>query len=254
MSNKKRAVFIGRWQPFHLGHEWLIKNKLDKGIPVLIMVRDVTPDDANPLPAETSAAIIEKAYENDDVEVIIIPDIESVNWGRGVGYEVNEFEPPPSIYNISATQIRKEISEGSESWKEKVNPKIHDIVEKSLVSINKLKTYRFYKEGKRWFVDLPEWTGAKADLEMIAGADTMLDIISNNGAEVKLNISLSEYPGSTELKMLREGEDEGGGYYLMESYEEYQNTSLNLELWLCDVTKFVFDGPMPERIFIRKTL
>ena len=125
---KKRAMFVGRFQPFHFGHEWLIRNKLDKNIPVLVAVRDVEPDDSNPLTPKQSAQIIETAFEGYDVEVIIIPDIESINWGRGVGYETNEFEPPPSIYNISATQIRKEISEGNESWKEKINPKIHDLV------------------------------------------------------------------------------------------------------------------------------
>ena len=76
-----------------------------------------------------------------------------------------------------------------------------------MLAINNVKTHRFYKEGKRWYVDLPEWMGTKADLEMVFGADTMLDIISNKGSEVKLNISLTEYPGATELKMLREGND-----------------------------------------------
>ena len=40
------------------------------------------------------------------VRVIIIPDIESVNYGRGVGYEIIEHEPPAQIKRISATEIR----------------------------------------------------------------------------------------------------------------------------------------------------
>ena len=43
------------------------------------------------------------------VKVIPIPDIESVNYGRGVGYEINEFEPPKDIGYISATEIRKNL-------------------------------------------------------------------------------------------------------------------------------------------------
>ena len=49
-----------------------------------------------------------------NVMVIMIPDIESVNWGRGVGYEMNEFTPPENIGWISATGIRKSIKDGNE--------------------------------------------------------------------------------------------------------------------------------------------
>ncbi len=43
------------------------------------------------------------------VKIISIPDIESVNYGRGVGYEINEFVPPEDIGAISATKIREEM-------------------------------------------------------------------------------------------------------------------------------------------------
>jgi hypothetical protein len=48
-------------------------------------------------------------YDKEDVSVISIPDTESVNWGRGVGYELNEFIPPSDLAAISATTIRNEI-------------------------------------------------------------------------------------------------------------------------------------------------
>ena len=38
--------------------------------------------------------------------VSIIPDIESINYGRGVGYEIIEHKPPQNIKDISATKIR----------------------------------------------------------------------------------------------------------------------------------------------------
>ena len=41
------------------------------------------------------------------VKVMIIPDIESVNYGRGVGYDIIEHEPPKEIGDISATKIRE---------------------------------------------------------------------------------------------------------------------------------------------------
>ena len=43
------------------------------------------------------------------VKVIIIPDIESVNYGRGVGYDIIEHVPPDNRGEISATEIRKKL-------------------------------------------------------------------------------------------------------------------------------------------------
>ena len=109
----KRALFIGRWQPLHPGHKWLFNQKLEQDIPVLIAVRDTPIDDSNPYSTKDVIVNLEKEYENEVesgmVKVISIPDIESVNYGRGVGYEINEFEPPKNIGNISATEIRKNI-------------------------------------------------------------------------------------------------------------------------------------------------
>ena len=107
----KRALFIGRWQPLHPGHKWLFNQKLEKNIPVLIAVRDMSVDDSNPFTTEEVIINLEKEYdeevENGMVKVISIPDIESVNYGRGVGYEINEFMPPEDIGKISATKIRE---------------------------------------------------------------------------------------------------------------------------------------------------
>ena len=128
----KRAMFVGRWQPFHNGHKWLISQKLDKGIPVLICVRDIPPDDKNPFTTKQTVEMLETAYAEADVRVISIPDIESVNYGRGVGYEINEHVPPPDIGFISATDIRMKIQTGDESWKDKVDDKIHSLVIKGL--------------------------------------------------------------------------------------------------------------------------
>ena len=124
----KRAMFIGRWQPLHNGHKWLIDQKLAKNIPVLVAVRDIPPDEKNPFTTDQTVIMLETVYSECDVEVIIIPDIESVNYGRGVGYEINEFVPPQDIGFISATAIRQQIREGKEGWKKVVDKKIHATV------------------------------------------------------------------------------------------------------------------------------
>ena len=128
----KRAMFVGRWQPLHNGHKWLIGQKLEQGVPVLICVRDIPPDEKNPFTTEQTVKMLETAYSDDDVVVMAIPDIESVNYGRGVGYGIVEHVPPADIGFISATDIRAKIAAGDNSWKEKVDPKIHDLVVEGL--------------------------------------------------------------------------------------------------------------------------
>ena len=106
----KYSMFIGRWQPWHDGHRWLINQRLDEGKNVLICIREVSLDDKNPYDPEEVKVNIENELsdliDKNKVKVIIIPDIESVNYGRGVGYEVIEHEPPEQIKRISATDIR----------------------------------------------------------------------------------------------------------------------------------------------------
>ncbi len=134
--DKKYAIFIGRFQPYHFGHIELIRQKLDAGIPALIMVRDIEPDDRNPFTTKQTVEMIETYHKsvNDDVKVVVIPDIESVNYGRGVGYEINEYEPPSDsgAMFISATRIRESIRNGDETWKEMVDSSIHSSIEKFL--------------------------------------------------------------------------------------------------------------------------
>jgi len=136
-KDKKRAIFIGRYQPYHQGHISLIQQKLDEGIPALIMVRDIEADEKNPFTTEQTVSMIEKYHDakGDDVEVMIIPDIESVNYGRGVGYEINEFTPPDGIAFISATKIRESISTGDDAWKSMVDESIQEDVIKYLTNV-----------------------------------------------------------------------------------------------------------------------
>ena len=109
----KRALFIGRWQPLHPGHQWLFNQKLEQGIPILIAVRDTPVEESNPFTTDDVISNLEEEYskevQNGSVKIISIPDIESVNYGRGVGYEINEFVPPKDIGKISATKIREKL-------------------------------------------------------------------------------------------------------------------------------------------------
>lgn len=107
-----------------------------------------------------------------------------------------------------------------------------------------MENFNFYKEtDSRWYIDLPSWEGPKADLEMVLGADTLLDLVSQGESPINVTISLTEFDGAYKLTFLRE--DSGGGWYLVSG-----NLVTPYEAWLCKVTKFVF-GELPEEIYIK---
>ena len=110
---KQYSMFIGRWQPWHSGHRWLIDQRLNEGKNVLICIRDIEPDEKNPFSAsEVQRNIMNELWtllSDEKVKVMIIPDIESVNFGRGVGYDIIEHVPPQEVGDISATNIREQM-------------------------------------------------------------------------------------------------------------------------------------------------
>lgn len=107
---KKYSLYVGRWQNWHKGHEWLIRQQLDKGKNVWVAIRDVEVDGNNPKTAkEVFESLIKEPFFNENFDRLllsIIPDIDSINYGRGVGYDVIYHEPPSEISNISGTKIR----------------------------------------------------------------------------------------------------------------------------------------------------
>jgi cytidyltransferase-like protein len=113
-TDVKYSMFIGRWQPLHKGHLWLINERLKEGKNVWLAIRDVKPDEKNPWTAKEIEQMIREGELKDlivdgRIVVSIIPDIESINYGRGVGYDVIEHLPPKEIGDISATSIRNKM-------------------------------------------------------------------------------------------------------------------------------------------------
>jgi cytidyltransferase-like protein len=117
-KNGQYAIFIGRWQPLHDGHKAMFQKAMQEGKNVLICIRDVEVDEKNPFTSEQVKENIEINYasffKQDEVKVIIIPDICSVEFGRGVGYDIIEHLPPMKISEISATKIREEMKKNGE--------------------------------------------------------------------------------------------------------------------------------------------
>jgi phosphopantetheine adenylyltransferase len=106
--NKPTAMMLGRWQPWHQGHQMLFEKTLEKTGQVIIMVRDTPRDDSNPFDFETVKKRIEQALVNyqGKFDIIKVPNITNICYGRGVGYKIEEIVLPEEIQNISATEIR----------------------------------------------------------------------------------------------------------------------------------------------------
>ncbi len=115
-----------------------------------------------------------------------------------------------------------------------------------------MQTHTFVKEGSQWFIDLPEYIssgGDKGDLQMVEGADKMLDIIIAGTDRVTLSMDTAPFAGADELTLLELCDPYvGGGYYLLKVFE---GKAFHQQMWLCAVTEFVFGG-MPEKIFIKR--
>ena len=80
---------------------------------MLICIRDGEVNERNPFTPEEVKKNIENTYallvSSGIMKVMIIPDIESVNFGRGVGYDIVEYVPPTEISDVSATKIREQM-------------------------------------------------------------------------------------------------------------------------------------------------
>ena len=109
--SKPTAQMLGRWQPFHDGHLALFKEILKKTGQVQIMVRSMPKSDSNPFEFEDIKKRIEEKLQDyvGKFEVIKVPNITNICYGRGVGYKIEEIVLPKEIQEISATKIRKEM-------------------------------------------------------------------------------------------------------------------------------------------------
>lgn len=105
-----------------------------------------------------------------------------------------------------------------------------------------MKNLKFEKENNRWYVVLPEWKKSKAELEMICGADKMLDILSNGKHEVSLLISQDNFNKFTYKANLVK-EEKGGGIY------NIKGNGQDRDIWLCHVNKFVFENILPKTLY-----
>ena len=139
--------------------------------------------------------------------------------------------------------------------------------------ISGLRTYDFYKDKDvtqlqgipflenfgpkkdRWYIDLPEWPGAKANLELVAGADELFEALSQGRERISVSFcdkldDMFEKTGSTPPHIVLK--HKGNGDYAVDvcSPAYFRESDFPKQVWLCSVTEFIF-GAYPEHLFIR---
>ena len=120
--NKRRPTFdwkkesvqmLGRWQPWHEGHRALFERLIAKTGQVVIQIRDVQGwQNSNPFNVEQVKSFIKKDLDplyQGQYEIMLVPNIVHIGWGRGVGYTSGEELFDENITKISATEIRKKM-------------------------------------------------------------------------------------------------------------------------------------------------
>ena len=103
----KYSLFIGRWQPLHQGHLAIFDKMRQEGRKILIGIRNTGIDESNPYSVQERIEMIKKDVP--DAQVVVLPDIEAVCYGRKVGYEIKEIKLGEELESISATKIREKI-------------------------------------------------------------------------------------------------------------------------------------------------
>ena len=118
---KPTVQMLGRWQPWHEGHRALFLRCVAKTGQVIIQVRDVqgasggdnqddNPFDWNAVCSDIEKDLIEYEFKRGvEYEIILVPNIVNITYGRGVGYVFEEESFEDSIASVSATKIRKKL-------------------------------------------------------------------------------------------------------------------------------------------------
>tara|TARA_B100000963_G_C22414127_1_gene574620 strand:+ start:405 stop:797 length:393 start_codon:yes stop_codon:yes gene_type:complete len=118
---KPTVQMLGRWQPWHDGHQALFKRCIKKTGQVIIQVRDVEGasggknQDDNPFDWDAVCKNIENALYKDGFkrgvhyEIMLVPNITNISYGRNVGYVFEKETFDETISSISATKIRKKL-------------------------------------------------------------------------------------------------------------------------------------------------
>ena len=103
-----KVLFPGRFQPFHAGHQEVVRQLLEGGDDVIIGIRDTDINEQNPYTAEARMQAIKYLYAKEPrVSVRVIPDFDWIAAGRDPGWWLAYVEVDEEIANIRARDLRQ---------------------------------------------------------------------------------------------------------------------------------------------------
>ena len=101
---------LGRYQPWHEGHQALKTEAHRRTKQVLVGVRNTYgTSDKDPMSYKQVEDLIWQQNINGNTLVLRLPNITNIVYGRDVGYKIEQVDLGAEIHAISATQKRKEM-------------------------------------------------------------------------------------------------------------------------------------------------
>jgi hypothetical protein len=105
-----------------------------------------------------------------------------------------------------------------------------------------MKELEFINLSNRWFINIP-YEGDINDLQMVDGADELLDEIAEGRRIIRIVVTTSDSISKPDYILEKIKEDNMGGTYTIIGDVK--------QLWLCNVTKLIFEN-FPNKIYIYK--
>jgi glycerol-3-phosphate cytidylyltransferase-like family protein len=104
------TLMLGRYQPWHEGHNALYKEAQNRTEQVVVGVRNTHgTTEKDPLTFNEVKEYILKDSYMDNAMIIKMPNITNIVYGRDVGYKIEQVDLGADIHAISATQKRNEM-------------------------------------------------------------------------------------------------------------------------------------------------
>ncbi len=104
------TLMLGRYQPWHEGHQMLRDRAAERTAQVFIGVRNTyNTSEKDPLPYDVVETLIVDKNSGHVNLVKRLPNITNIIYGRDVGYKIEQIDLPADIQAISATQKRKDM-------------------------------------------------------------------------------------------------------------------------------------------------
>lgn len=104
---------LGRFQPWHAGHQALFDRAMAKHNQVFLMIRDMPKSESNPYDAQDVAQDLKFKLANyaGRLKIQVVPNIMNITYGRDVGYKIEQEVFDDATHSISATKIREQLKQ-----------------------------------------------------------------------------------------------------------------------------------------------